>query len=111
MALLNENLNSSIHRFGEAKIVALDISKAFDRVWHGALLAKLKAFGVGKHFIGWISNFLQYRSIRVVIDGVSSEECTLDVGVPQVSVLSPTLHYGVFDPKSRTKYEGLVVDQ
>ena len=90
MAVLTEKLNNSIHHFGEAKIVALDVSKAFDR-GHTALLSKLQAFGLGNHFIGWISNFLQHRSIRVVIDGISSEKYALNAGVLQGSVLSPTL--------------------
>ena len=38
LAYLSEKWCQSIHHFGESKVVALDISKAFDRVWHGALL-------------------------------------------------------------------------
>ena len=50
MAILSEKWNGSIHRFGGAKVVALDILKAFDRVWHEALVTKLLASGVGSHF-------------------------------------------------------------
>ena len=91
MALLSEKFNESIQRFGESQIVALDISKAFDRVWHEALLHKLDALGVDSCFNKWISSFLHRRSIRVVIDGISSDIYTLDAGVPQGSVLSPSL--------------------
>ena len=35
-----------IHLFGESRTVSLDISKAFDRVWHQALVHKLMAFGL-----------------------------------------------------------------
>lgn len=91
LALLSERWNGSIHRFGEAKVVALDISKAFDRVWHEALVSKLIAFGVGSHFSRFISSFLKDRTIRVVIDGVFSDEFRINSGVPQGSVLSPTL--------------------
>ena len=31
---------------GETRAIALDISKAFDKVWHAGLLHKLKAYGV-----------------------------------------------------------------
>lgn len=36
---LLEKLCISIHNFGESKLVVLDISNTFDRVWHGALLS------------------------------------------------------------------------
>ena len=41
MALLTETWNGSIHFFGESNVVALDISKAFDRVWHQSLISKV----------------------------------------------------------------------
>ena len=85
------NLNCSIHRFSEAKVRALDISKAFDGVWLEALVSKLLAFGVGGHFSRFISSFLKHRTVRMVIDGVFSEEFRLSSGVPQSSVLSPTV--------------------
>ena len=48
-------------------------------------------FGVGNDFSRFISSFLRDRSIRVVVDGVSSDEHRLNAGVPQGSVLSPSL--------------------
>ena len=68
LSLITEKWNSSIHQFGESKAVALEISKAFDTVWHEALLTKLEAYEVANSFTSWISNFLTNRSIRVVID-------------------------------------------
>lgn len=91
MAFLTEQWNRSVHRLGESKVVALDISKAFDRVWHQALISKVNAFGLGRNFSRFISSFLRDRSIRVVIDGVSSNEYSINAGVPQGSVLSPSL--------------------
>ena len=90
---LSERWNDSIHRFGKAKVVALDISKAFDRGWHekSVLVSKLIAFDVGSHFSRFISNFLKDRTIRVVIDGVFSAEFKINSGVTKGSVLYPTL--------------------
>ncbi|XP_049886813.1 uncharacterized protein LOC126381362 [Pectinophora gossypiella] len=81
----------AIEKHGEALAVSLDISKAFDRVWHAGLLSKLPAYGIPAGFSTWISDFLSERSIRVVIDGGSSDLIAIDAGVPQGSVLSATL--------------------
>ena len=41
LSYLTHTWSSSLRSFGESFVVALDISKAFDRVWYKALLAKL----------------------------------------------------------------------
>ena len=51
--------------------VALDISKAFDRVWHAVLLHKLKSYGISGQIFGLISSFLSNRRLQVVLDGKS----------------------------------------
>ena len=61
MAYLTEKWNQSLHHFGETKIVALDISKAFDRVWHQALLSKMRAYGIDESLLQWIRNDIQYK--------------------------------------------------
>ena len=71
--------------------MALDISKAFDRVWHAGLLHKLKSYGISGHIFGLISSFLSNRRLRVVQDGKSSQEYPVNAGVPQGSILGPTL--------------------
>ena len=82
MALLTETWNRSVHFFGESKVVALDISKAFDRVWHQGLISRIKSYGVGNTFILWLSDFLCNRSIRIYL---------INSGVLQGSVISPTI--------------------
>ena len=71
--------------------MALDISKAFDRVWHTVLLRKLKSYGISGQIFALTSSFLNNRQLRVVLDGKSSREYPVNVGVPQGSVLGPTL--------------------
>ena len=39
----------AFNRFGATRAVALDISKAFDRVWHAVVLHKLKFYGISGH--------------------------------------------------------------
>ena len=71
--------------------VALDISKAFDRVCHTGLLHKLKSYGISGQIFGLISSFLSNRQLRVILDGMSSQEYPVNAGVPQSSILGLTL--------------------
>lgn len=82
---------NSLNNFGECNVVALDIAKAFDKVWHKALLNKLPSYGISELVIAWISDFLSDRSISVRLDGVISDTYVTNSGVPQGCVLSPTL--------------------
>ena len=91
LSYLTHTWSSSLRDFGESFVVALDISKAFDRVWHKALLAKLPAYGFTPSFCKLISSFLSNRFISVVVDGATSASFPVSSGVPQGSVLSPTL--------------------
>ena len=69
----------------------LDVSNAFDRVWHAALLQKLKSCGISGQISDLISSFLSNRRFRVVLDGKSSQEYPVNAGVPQGSIIGPTL--------------------
>ena len=46
-------------------IVSMDLSKAFDVIQHNLLLAKLKAYGVGKRSFALFKDFLSGRHQRV----------------------------------------------
>ena len=81
----------AFNRSGATRAVALDISKAFDRVWHAGLLHKLKSYGISGQIFGLISSFLSNRRLRVVLDAKSSQEYPVNAGVPQRSILGPTL--------------------
>jgi hypothetical protein len=73
----------------ESRAVFLDLSKAFDRVWHGGLLYKLECSGVSGNLLHLISNFLSNREQRVLLNGKNSEWKRISAGVPQGSVLGP----------------------
>ena len=45
-----------------------DVSKAFDRVWHKGLLFKLKEYGINGALLNWISDYLDNRKQKVVIE-------------------------------------------
>ena len=75
----------------EVRAVFCDISKAFDRVWHTGLLAKLRAAGVTGEVLAWFSNYLSNRKQRVILPGAVSDWTYIKAGVPQGSILGPLL--------------------
>ena len=75
----------------ETRGVFLDMSKAFDKVWHKGLLFKLKCYGVEGDFYNILANYLQERKQRVVLNGKSSSWLDVNAGVPEGSVLGPFL--------------------
>ena len=91
LTVVSDRIARVINRSGSAQAVALDIAKAFDMVWHAGLFHKLKSYGISGHIFGLISSFLSNRRLRVVLDGKSSQEYPVNAGVPQGSILGPTL--------------------
>jgi hypothetical protein len=72
--------------------VILDILKAFDTTWHLGLLYKLSKLEFLTNLIKLISSFLSQRKFRVSVEGEMSTPREMQAGVPQGSVLSPTLY-------------------
>jgi hypothetical protein len=72
--------------------VFLDIEKAFDTAWQLGLLYKLFKFNFPTNIITFISSFLSQRKFRVSVEGEMSTPRYMQAGVPQGSVLSPTLY-------------------
>ena len=68
----------------------LDISKAFDKVWHEGLLYKLESIGISGNLILFRS-FLNNRYQRVVINVQHANWAPILAGVPQGSILGPLL--------------------
>ena len=69
----------------------LDISAAFDKVWHKGLIAKLYQIRISGTFIDLFASYLMNRKQCVVIDGFKSNLIDIKAGVPQGSRLGPLL--------------------
>ena len=75
----------------EVRAVFCDISKAFDRVWLKGLLHKLRGIGCSEKKLLWFSSYLSDRRQRVVLNGIFSDWMAVFAGVPQGSILGPSL--------------------
>jgi hypothetical protein len=72
-------------------IILLDMQKAFDRVPHSHMLAKLQSIGICNPLLSWFSSFLKDRKQTVCIEDSYSTPRVITSGVVQGSVLGPLL--------------------
>ena len=76
---------------GRFSFVSLDISKAFDKLWHQGVILKLKQNDISKNLLKIIEDFLSNRSEGVVLNGQSSGWAAVNARVPQGSIHGPLL--------------------
>ena len=69
----------------------LDFRKAFDSVDYGILFRKLADLNANKSFWMWTKSFLEKRSQHVNLGDTKSRTVICRAGVPQGSVISPTM--------------------
>ena len=87
-----EYILRNLQENNEVDVIYLDYAKAFDKVDHEILLAKLRRLGVKGRLLKWIKNFLtENRFQTVLINGKRSFLASVLSGVPQGSVLGPLL--------------------
>ena len=68
-----------------------DVKKAYDNVWHARLLYKLKSIGLSGNLYNYIKSFLQGRSLQAKVGNTYSNFKSLQMGIPQGSVIAPML--------------------
>ena len=91
LLLLSQAWQDTLDEGLDTLVVALDIAGAFDRVWHSGLIEKLRAKGVEGPLLRLLKNYLQKRTLRVVINGRTSTPLDIRASVPQGLVLGPLL--------------------
>ena len=73
-------------------LLSFDMSRAFDRIPHDILIARLSEAGLPTAFTTWIANYLSGRKQKVVLHkDIFSDKLPVSSGVPQGSILSPFL--------------------
>ena len=96
LTVVSDKIARVFNSSGATRVVALDISKAFDRAWHAGLL-NLKSYGISGQMFGLISSFHGNRQLWAVLDGKSSQEYSVNAGVPQSSILRHLIRHLVCD--------------
>ena len=77
-------------------LLSIDLSRAFDIVRRDILLEKVDSTNLDSNIKRWLVAYMADRRSRVVYQGAQSKMVKVDLGVPQGSVLSPSL-YNYFD--------------
>ena len=90
-----EDWKSALDENKYVGVLFTDLSKAFDCLPHGLLLAKIRAYGLNTPACNLIASYLSNRKQRVKIGNARSKWITLSKGVPQGSILGPLL-FNVF---------------
>ena len=71
--------------------VLIDLKSAFDTVNHSILLKKLDLYGIRGHALDLMKSYLKDREFCVSLNKVLSSKKTVNIGIPQGSILGPIL--------------------
>jgi hypothetical protein len=88
---LMDHVTLNFHNNMSTAAVFLDVEKAFDTTWHLGLLYKLYESNFSISLIKLVSSFLSQKKFGDLIEGEMFTPWDIQTGVPQGSVLSPTL--------------------
>ena len=92
VTLITQDIEDTFHIGEKAGVVLLDLSAAYDTVWHRGLHLKLLQTIPNRHMVNFIMEMLRNRSFTLnTSDGQRSRLRRLKNGVPQGSVLAPML--------------------
>lgn len=84
-------INSALENKEYCPSVFLDVSQAFDKVWHAGLLYKIKQ-QLPIAYYQLLQSYLRDRVFRTKVNATTSDLFPIRAGVPQGSVLGPFLY-------------------
>ena len=86
-----------------------DVRRAYDTVWHGRLLRKIKEVGLSGQMYNFVKSFLSKRTFPVRWKGTLSNSQRLDTEVPQGSVIAPLLFsIMLYDINKTRKHDAII---
>ena len=88
---LMNSIYNNVNTHKDTFLIYHDLKKAFDTVSHSILLNKLGNFGLDGRSVDWFESYLGNRQQYVKFNNVNSTVRTIRYGVPQGSILGPTL--------------------
>ena len=107
LTALNQAWLTAINGGGAVRALAVDVAGAFDKVSHAGVLHKLKSFGIQDTLHTWLTNYLTNRKIQAVVRGATSAPFPVSAGVPQGSILGPTLFLVYANDAADVLHEGV----
>ena len=91
LTALHHEWATTVSRGGLVRILAIDIAGAFNWVSRAGLLHKVASMGIAGQLLTWLSNYLFGRRLQIVVGGQHTAIFPICAGVPQGSILCPTL--------------------
>ena len=92
IATLYETVALSQREGHRCNIICRDVAKAFDKVWHDGLKYKILHLELPEIYEKLLCSFITERKARIRLNNQESNIINLLSGVPQGSILSPTLY-------------------
>ena len=91
LSLLTREIQNAMAIQSQSVAVFFDLEKAYDTTWRGGILKQLADWGIGGNMFNAVKDFLSDRYLKVRVGSEFSSAYFQEEGIPQGSVLSPTL--------------------